>query len=297
MTTTINDKDLSRYNQQGLIPGPSESESEYLRRVDYCLQIQDHLNNTTGISLPCYHAGERSLPEEVCTPTKDLYDFSPKWVPVIYDNHKQSFWHGGCAWIFQCDEESPLSAILQLRRSLSDNESVYGLLDKKEIIAHEMCHVGRMAFEEPIFEEVLAYRTSNSGYRRWLGPIVKNSIESGVFVLLLFVIFLADLFFVFFGNEQVFFQMMWLKIIPLLLIGYGLFRLNKRHRQFEMCLNHLKKVCGQDSVASAVAYRLTDEEIILFGKWSTQEILNYAEEQREICLRWMMIYKIYLQPT
>jgi len=156
-----------------------------------------------------------------------------------------------------------------------------------------MCHVGRMAFEEPIFEEILAYRTATSSYRRWLGPIVKSSIESALFLLLLFIIFLFDLFFIFSENLQVFPQMMWLKLIPLLFVGYGFFRLCKRHRQLNLCLKNLTKACGSESVASYVTYRLTDQEIFLFSQWTPKKIQNYAKREKEKSFRWKIIHFCY----
>ncbi|MEM1283033.1 MAG: hypothetical protein AAGG81_05715 [Chlamydiota bacterium] len=295
MTSSISDQDLSDYNHQGLIPGPNESEDGFLLRADYCQHIRQYLTEKTGLPIGRDEFVEEPKREEMGTAARVLYGIFPNWVPIIYDNHKLSFWHGGCAWIFQSDEESPLSAVLQLRSSLSHRGSVYGFINKQEIIAHEICHVGRMAFEEPIFEEFFAYATSTSRFRRWLGPIVKNSIESGIFVLLLLMIFFIDLFFLFLGSEQALQQMMWLKAVPFALLIFGLFRLNKRHQQLKRCLSHLEELCDSPSAASSIAFRLTDQEIITFGKWSTEEIRDYIDQQKEISLRWRMIYSVYLK--
>lgn len=285
---SISDQLLREYNRQGLIPGPGESESDYLARAAYCLELRNRLQEETG-----HPFSGAELSEMASLHAVELYDISPMWVPIIYDNHKLSLWHGGCAWIFQSDDKSPLAALLQLRRSLREKESLYGFLDKREIITHEMCHVGRMAFEEPLFEELLAYRTSASAFRRWMGPIVKNSAESGIFVLLLFLVFAVDFFFLLMGSEEAFYRAMWLKMAPLGLALYGVFRLAKRHRQLQGCLNNLREVYGEESIASAVAYRLTDEEIILFSRSTPEEILAYAEEQKKASLRWKLIDRVY----
>lgn len=292
MLIPVSDQFLKEYNRQGLIPGPSESESDYLARVAYCLQISKHLSEETN--LPFCEAEFTELPVlPKQASTVELYDISPDWIPIIYNNYKLSLWHGGCAWIFQCKEESPLSALLQLRKVLGRKENLYGFFDKKEIIEHEICHIGRMAFEEPIFEEYFAYRTSKSTFRRSIGPIVKNSIESGVFVLLLGLIFTVDLFFALYGNEQALQWAMWLKMFPFGLAAYGTFRLAKRHRQLKNCLERLKKSCGSEALALAVAYRLTDREIILFSTSSIEEIRAYAKAQKKSSLRWRLIATIY----
>lgn len=46
-----------------------------------------------------------------------------------------------------------------------------------------------MMYEEPKFEEILAFDSSTSVFRRFFGPIVKSSYESSIFILILFLLF------------------------------------------------------------------------------------------------------------
>lgn len=295
MTLTINDENLLRYNQEGIIPGPNESEKDFLMRADYCTHIEEHLHQQTHFDFSeAKKVSASSDLDEVHRSTRSLFDISPTWIPILYDNHKLSFWHGGCAWIFQMTENSPVSAILQLRKSLFARDSLLGLFAKKEILAHEMSHIGRMAFEEPNFEEIFAYRTSPSPFRRWIGPIAKNSIESGIFVLVLLLIVMLDCFFVFFASSSAYYHAMWFKLIPIIMVGFGVLRLYLRHRQLDRCEKILFSLCHSEVKASAIAYRLTDEEIIRFSKATKEEIQTYIDEQRPDSLRWRLISLAYL---
>ena len=175
---------------QGFIPGPNETEQEFTSRMEYCLSLRHNLPQAAIIRLE----DQQSCLEEASAITLPLYGLNPTWVPVLFANHKLAPWHGGCAWIFQMDDEQPLGAFLQLRKPFLSAQNYLGLYDRDELVAHELCHVARMAFEEPIYEEHLAYRSSKPKWRRRLGPIIRNSIESMLFFLSLLFVFAGYLF-------------------------------------------------------------------------------------------------------
>lgn len=295
----ISDEELSLLNQKGFIPGPNEGEEEFLKRTDYCLNLKRQFAADLGQQLPV-EAG--SMPPEVAQNvnpiTKNLFDIVLDWVPIVFSNYKMSFWHGGCAWIFQMSEDSPTSAFFQLRKTFEKSQRYLGMYDRIEIIAHESAHVGRMKFDEPKFEEVLAYRTATSSFRKWIGPIFQSSWESLVFVLLLFLCIFGEFYLI--NNEisdsawrQLF---TWLQFIVLGMIFLGLVRVLWRQRQLSQCLKALKILFGTDEKADAVTYRLLDKEIIAFGKMSSEEINEYAEKQKNDTLRWRSIYHSYFMP-
>ena len=59
-----------------------------------------------------------------------------------------------------------------------------------------------MKFEEPQFEELLAYRNSPAAWRRWLGPIVEAPWESLLFMLSLLLLLALDLYLQFTGEHE-----------------------------------------------------------------------------------------------
>lgn len=287
---------LLTYNQIGLIPGPGEEKEAFLTRVNYSLNLKDHLPEEIKFQLPKKSLSQEDAAlkaiNESSERLKPLYDCSPQWVPLFFSNYKLPFWQGGCAWIFQMTEQSPTSALIQLREIFSRSPKYLAIYDRNELLTHELAHVGRMMFQEPKFEEVIAYRTANSSFRRWFGPIIQSSAESALFMLFLFMLIVFDVFLIALNRPDAFFLALWLKTLPIALIIAALIRLWKRQRTYKLCVEHLEECIGQDK-AEPVAYRLTDQEIILFSKLSPEKIKDYAKAKMKEELRWDVIYRAY----
>lgn len=244
---------------QGFIPGPNETEEQFQERVAYCLNLRETLPQGANLEV----TEQRAILDEAASITKQLYSIAPEWPPVIFSNHNLSLWHGGCAWIFQLDDDAPLGSFLQLRTTFQSEKRCFGLYDRNELVAHELCHVARMAFEEPQYEEFLAYRTSSKAWRRWLGPILRNSVESMLFVLsLLFV--MSALLFSLFVDATTLRYLPYTYLVPSLLILLGAARLYLQHKRFEATLLQLKELVGDR--AEALTLWLTDKEVNSFGK-------------------------------
>lgn len=288
----ITDEDLIRYNSQGLIPSPEEEESEFLARVEKAQNIKNYLFSEDSPIKGLFQESS-ALPlasinfDEIYATTKALYDMEPKWIPIFFDNYKLAFWHGGSAWIFQEHEGSPKEAFLQIRKEISF------FYKREEIIAHEMAHIGRMAFDEPHFEEILAYRTSQKKWRKWLGPVVQTGWGSSLFVGLLGMIIAFDSIVISFGMYEFMEIAMWLKIIPIAMIVYTLFRLVWLHTVFNRCLAKLQSIFKNTLVADAVIYRLSDAEIYSFAKIAPEAIEKYIDDNSELSLRWRLIRAAY----
>jgi hypothetical protein len=250
---------------QGFIPGPAETKEQFEKRVAYCLTLRSILPDGADADIPQQKA--------FLNESTSLYKLSPDWVPLIFANHKLAPWHGGCAWIFQMDESAPLGAFLQLRNPFKNNKKYLGIYDRQELITHEICHVARMAFEEPVFEEHLAYRTSDSKWRRWIGPIIRNSIESMFFFLSLLLVFGSYLFALFI-DPSAWAYVPYFFLLPLTLCLFALLRLSYEHRCYNKTLSKFKNM---DAPSEQMMLWLTDEEIKKFGTQSTAEILEYIK--------------------
>lgn len=285
----ISDNDLLFYNQQGLIPGPQEDEISFLRRVEYCLSIRKNLAG----KLPFTHETEEKSDSVncACIDLKKLYDCAPYWVPVFYSNYQLLPWHGGCAWIFQFTDHDPTSAFFQLRKQFHHSSTYLGIYQRDELMAHEMAHVGRMLFNEPRYEEFLAYRTSKHPWRRWLGPLVQSAQESAWFVFLLMPLIFLDIYLFASGQETLYWNLMWLKLIPLMLLCFAFARLWKNHLIFNRTLKKLKNIWGEACLP--ILYRLTDDEIINFSRMSPGEIKDFSNKNET--LRWKTIRLAYVE--
>lgn len=288
----ISEEKLLMFNQIGLIPGPKEAQDSFLKRVNYGL----HLKNQLPEELKTTLLNEKGHHPEILIPAterlKKLYDCAPSWTPLFFSGYKLPFWNGGCAWIFQMTEDSPTSALIQLQQTFRNSATYLGIYQREELLAHELSHVGRMMFQEPKFEELLAYRTATMSYRRWLGPMMQSSTESALFLLSLFLLIIFDVFLLTLNNPKVYFFSLSLKTIPIAMVLAALIRLWNRQKTYKTCIHNLEKCVSIDK-AEAVAYRLQDEEIVLFSKSSSQAIKAYATLKMKEELRWQVIFKAY----
>jgi hypothetical protein len=132
---------------RGLIPGPEESEEAFLERVERALVLESA------------HWQEASLS------TKALFGFAIDWVAVTFSSQNLSWWEGGATFI-------DAGAHIVLRPAFAKGSCLGTSLE--EVLAHEAVHAARMRFDEPKFEEMLAYATSKKRWKRCLGPLFSH---------------------------------------------------------------------------------------------------------------------------
>lgn len=283
------DEELISLNKLGMIPGPDESHADFKRRAEYCLDLK---KDSVQFGRTDNQVSQK-LMQNVVPITRRLFDIAPEWVPIVFSNHRLAPWHGGCAWIFQLDEKTPTGAFFQLREAFATSQRYLGIYDREELVAHEAAHVGRMVFDEPKFEEVLAYRTSTSPFRRWLGPIVQSAREALFFVLAVFLSLLVDFWVLMLDQPDPYHLVLWVKAIPIVLLILGVVRAWRRQNQFSQCYKKLLEILKTSEDANAVIYRLQDREIIDFGDMHPDAIVAYAKENATRSLRWRVIDLAY----
>jgi hypothetical protein len=220
----IDDDALLEYFQRGLIPGPEESEEAFLKRASQ--------------AEPLSHSEWSGLPS--------LFGFAIDWVPISYSNHKIAWWEGAATWI----SEDQLPSI-QLRTNFQKG-SFLGY-SRSEVLSHEAIHAARMRFEEPQFEEVLAYATAPQPWKRFFGPLFSRTWEP--FVLMLAVLLGA-----------------WWPVVPVLMIGLSLGWLIYRQWIFKRCCRKLSLpavLCLTDVEMRKLAWMSDDQIQAYLGKKST----------------------------
>lgn len=285
----ISDHELLEYNKMGLIPGPDESETDFEKRVKVALALPLEEEPSLGKAFMLKDFIKNNS-EFV---SKKLFDIYPGWVPVYFSNYQLMPWQGGCAWFYQLSEEGPIQTCFQLRKQFAYSSKYLGLYKRDELISHESTHVGRMAFEEPKFEEVLAYQTAHSTFRKWVSPIIQSAKESLIFVIFLLVTMILEFLFLYFALPDTLFLILWMKLILCGLVIFGIGRLWIRQSQLKKCLTRIKEIIPNKDNALAFVYRLTDSEIILFSKSSTEEIKLYINNKKDNELRWKVITLAY----
>lgn len=289
----VPDEKLIFFNQQGLIPGPDETEEEFIQRANYCLKLKANLPDLfDNVSSQELELGDEAIHQAYAL-TKKIYGLAPEWIPLLFSNYKLAPWHGGCAWIFQLNNTVPFAAFFQLRQEFRHSSRYLGIYERNELIAHELVHAARMMFEEPRFEEIIAYQSTPSFFRKWFGPIIQSSRESLIFVLSLGIVFLLEIYSFFIHDTAGMKMAMAAALFPLGLTGFALIRLWMRQTQFSRCLCNLKSIVKEEDEPTSLALRLTDREIIAFSKMAPEEIQTYIKENGEKNIRLKMICRAY----
>ena len=247
--------DCKSLNQRGLFPGPEETQEEFKERV-----------RTLRSSKAEDHDGPRTL-------LKELFGCEPDWVPVEYSNKGLALWEGAATWIEK--------GIVRIQLKKGFKKGVYlGLYRRDEVLAHELVHLSRMAFEEPKFEEVFAYITSKSKLRRLVGALFRRPLESTLFVATAFLPLGALLL----GSAE-WFPVLW--SIPLFYFSFLAARLTLTQRTLNKCIKALFTLVEKPL---GLALRLTDKEISLFSRLKPEEIQAYIQDQTSF--RWQFLRDI-----
>ncbi len=222
----IEDNTLLEYFHRGLIPGPEESEEAFLSRAQQAKPLAHP--EWDDVALP----------------------FKIDWVPITYSNHKIAWWEGAATWISQADLPS-----IQLRKSF-EKGSFLGY-KRSEVLSHEAIHAARMRFEEPLFEEMLAYSTAPQAWKRFFGPLFSRTWEPIVLMV------------------GVAMGVFW-PVVPILIIVLGLGGLSYRQWIFKRCCRKL---------SLPVVLTLTDREMKQFALMTEEEIQAYLEKDSTVLFR------------
>jgi hypothetical protein len=229
-------KKWKELSYKGWILSPKETESSFLQRREITLQRAPF--QKTSFHLP-------------------LYDICFEEIPVFYSNKSLSLWQGAVLWEYFTEEGHPYP-VIQLRKSLE--KSCFGTYSEKEILSHELVHMARFAFQEPLFEEVLAYQTSPKILRRFFGPLFIYPIEA---VFLAICCLAAPLLSLLAG-------VLWALGLLFLVGGGLLIRLFLLQGLFYLSRRKIEKMGVSPSNVLPILIRLSDQEIIRAAFCSAQ---------------------------
>lgn len=280
------------WNYLGFIPGDVEKEAMFQRRIAFCLSLKNHLQAIPSIASLTSSTPVTLLENESLQITDNLYGIKPSWIPIIVSDVELSPWHGGCAWFFT-HNECP-GVILQLSSRFNKKGNLCHLYSSEEICAHEITHAGRIMEEQDDFEEIFAYQTSPSSFRKWLGPIIQSSHEVYIFLTLLLLTLSADVSVLLFPDFQT--LSLWTTVTKIFPVLYGLwlfFRLMYKKKIWARALENLKKL-PLNGPATHLHYRLTSSEIQAFSRMTPEQILAYMQDQKKHSFRWKFLYSLYL---
>ncbi len=110
--------------------------------------------------------------------TGTLYDFRTTHVPGFFLSRDVGLLWGGC---LIGDTESLLSIFLI--RGAFRTRARWLFYNRRELLAHELCHSMRQSLHDPSLEEYFAYQTSPSPLRRYLGNCFIHDYDAIFFVI------------------------------------------------------------------------------------------------------------------
>src|SRR5690242_16093761 len=154
---------LAELDQRGFLPFPGEEESAFLERASH-LQSEASPEGAEGAIERC----------------KELFDVAPDWVQIVEQQKGLAPWQGAVLWI-QGAGVPLIQVSPRLKKTWLGRFYTYD-----EVLAHELIHAVRLPLASSRFEEIVAYHTSQSRLRAYLGPLIRHPYE--VYILLIAVL-------------------------------------------------------------------------------------------------------------
>jgi hypothetical protein len=229
-------------NKRGLFPGPTENESLFAQRVAAAEYLPTHTDSLAHF--------------------QTLFGAKPDWVEIQINKRGLSPWEAATTWI-HTEENKPRSVYIQLK---SDTPPRGYTLE--EILSHELVHATRVAFDEPRFEEILAFQTSKKWWRRYLGPLFnkpRDVLTFGLCLLSVWGLYLAELLSgrEFYADRAV--------ALPLLFLTYLTLRLVRSQYLFSKARTSAESLVGKER-ALGLLLRLSDAEILTLAAATSSDV-------------------------
>lgn len=262
--------ELNQLRENGFIAAEHENEEDFKKRIAFCESLLDSFTSDPSLNQKLTDGINALYP---------LYAIAPKWIPLYYSNKGLPPWQAGCAWIFQTEKGGPSGATIQLRKNFYRSSSYFSL-SAQELIAHELAHVGRLAFNEPKYEEFFAYETAATSFRKNYGPLFQSAYESLFLLLLFFIPLLFSLYALFTYTTIQPLRMLSLQLLPIVYLAFLLFRLKRRRSNFKNAKKKLESLYS--GKAGPILYMLTDSEIETIPKMEEKEIQDYFREESSL---------------
>jgi len=279
-------------DRRGLLIGANETAAQFVARLQ-CLQANIAELETALASDGSYRLENLLLAStarighelfaEVENDTRSLYDFAVDWVPGFFVDPGFGWLFGGAAFYFYPD----FFALFIIRRSFR-NKPKWLIYRRSELLAHELCHIARIALESSVYEETFAYAVSSSAFRRHFGGMFHRPTDSLLLLCSTLLLLLAQVSQLFVLN--------WLPIWPFwsAVVGIVVY-LIARHLLCARRLRKAKANLGGDEHSAAVLFRCTDREIATLAACADADAARqWMQQQAQTSLRWQVISARFL---
>lgn len=278
---------LADLDARGIFCADNENATDFAARVRLLNEKNRELDQalatdgSTAIEDVIIHQQDR-IPEKLFLEpqelTKNLYRFQADWVAGFFVDPPFGLLFGGCAYYFYPD----FFALFIIRRSFRD-KSRWLFYQRKELLAHELCHVARVSFRAHVYEEIFAYRTATTAFRRFFGGIFRSPKDSFLFIgasclLLINQLCRAFLF------PQLPSWPMWCLLA--LTLSWLILRLLRDMKTLRKARKHLASIFPEQN-AIPVLFRCNDAEIRQLAVLDNpQNALTWLNNRKSTSLRW-----------
>lgn len=250
---------LKRHGEAGLIPGPDESEEDFVKRVDTLLSSKQEAID--GKPLEPWDLKNISL-----------LGARPSWIPLTYSNQGLLPWQGAALWVF--GQRFPM---IQLRKRFKRGRFLFYKHD--EVLHHETIHAIRYVFKEPRFEELLAYAHSHSKWRRFIGPLFRKPSQAIFFISLIFTSLLIQFTSLFFISSPFLPLVKFVSLLPLIDLVFRFASLLKDQRILKRAMTKLALIFPNQKSVFPILLRLKDIEIQRLALDPVEKFLDDFEKK------------------
>lgn len=285
---------LVELDARGLLMGANETAEAYAARLR---ELREHYGvmeaalaeegryEIEGVAVDAHARIPSELFGRARAVTRDMYGFDADWVPGFFVDMTFGWFFGGCAFHFFPD----FFTLFIIRRSFAERER-WLIYNRDELLAHEMCHVARVALDSTVFEEVFAYQTATTGFRRSVGSVFRSPLDSYMLLGVTAILLAAQVLRLFV------FPSLWIAPFWGLVLAVGVFLGWRQWRcrgAFSRALANLAGRAGSDAMAAC--YRCTDEEIVRLGQLTDSgELSEWLDYRCRTSTRWRVIEARFL---
>ena len=286
-------ENLILLDSRGFFPAPGEDEAAFLasvrklvdsyRELEAGLSSGEPLDEAVGFRIGEGIPIGPDVMSEAAEETQEKFDFKIDWVPGYFLSRGLGFLWGGCTIVTDTD-----LALFFIRRDFRERKKWF-LYSRRELLAHELCHVARNRLNDPEFEEHFAYMTSTSPLRRLLGNCFRSAFDAFLFLIPILILLVAQ--------TLTCFEILILPQLPfwiLALIGPGwlLIRNHLTRKRYERAEENLRQA-GIGHPRS-VLFRASREEILAVSRSNPVEVRTLIRSFVEKELRWRIIAARFL---
>ncbi len=279
---------LLELDRQGLPAAPEETLTDYIKRIR---QLQERIiamqeafaangeYECEGLKMRAEDQVPVDLLRESTASTLENYDFQIDWVPAFFINPSFSWLFGGCAYYFYPET----FALMIIRRSFARKRRWF-IYDRDEILAHEMCHVARLAFFSRAYEERFAYAISASGFRRRFGGVFESPADSCLLLGSTFVLLGGQI------SQTLWFPGLAMWPFWALVGGAAAFLMGRdrqRRRTLKRAQGNLQNLSLSRKQAMSVLFRCADDEIAVIAAFrEADELCHWLRQKVQLEIRW-----------